>query len=89
MAKKFNIEEAAASNPTEALLNATSEPPAARPHRAERRDRVKKRENRSERVQVLITPTLKRALEKEAQRAGTSTNQAINYILEKYFEREI
>lgn len=49
---------------------------------------IKRRETRSERLQLLITPEMKDNLKREAKKAGTSVNQVINYILNTYFEKE-
>lgn len=46
------------------------------------------RENKSERMQLLIRPTLKEAIKKEAQAQGVSMNDLINNIFEEYLERK-
>lgn len=46
------------------------------------------RENKSERMQLLIRPTLKDAIKQEAQAQGLSMNDLIGEILEEYIERK-
>ena len=44
------------------------------------------KENKSERMQLLVRPTLKEAIKKEAQAQGLSMNDLINNIFEEYLE---
>ena len=47
------------------------------------------KENKSERMQLLIRPTLKEDIKKEAAaQGGISMNDLINNILEEYLERK-
>lgn len=46
------------------------------------------KENKSERLQLLIRPTLKEAAKQEAAARGVSVNDLINSILEEYMERK-
>lgn len=45
------------------------------------------KENKSERMQLLVRPTLKDALRKEAKKQGLSMNDLANTIFEDYLER--
>lgn len=45
-----------------------------------------KQETRSKRVQVVFTPTLLKAVDKEAKRCGVSRNELIHQVLSKYLE---
>ena len=45
------------------------------------------KENKSERMQLLVRPTLKDALRKEAKKQGLSMNDLANTIFEDYMER--
>lgn len=44
------------------------------------------KENKSERMQLLVRPTLKEAIKKEAQAQGISMNDLINNIFEEYLD---
>ncbi len=46
------------------------------------------KENKSERMQLLIRPTLKDAIRKEADAQGLSMNDLVNNIFEEYLERK-
>lgn len=46
------------------------------------------RENKSERMQLLVRPSLKAAIRKEAAAQGLSMNDLINNIFEEYLERK-
>lgn len=45
------------------------------------------REYKSERMQLLVRPTLKEAMKKEAKKQGLSMNDLANTIFEEYLER--
>lgn len=45
------------------------------------------KENKTERMQLLVRPTLKEAIKKEAQAQGVSMNDLINNIFEEYLEK--
>lgn len=46
------------------------------------------KENKSERMQLLIRKTLKDAIREEAAAQGLSMNDLVNNIFEEYFERK-
>ena len=46
------------------------------------------KENKSERMQILIRPTLKDAIREEAKAQGLSMNDLVNNIFEEYIERQ-
>lgn len=46
------------------------------------------RENKSERMQLLVRPTTKEAIKKAAAAQGVSMNDLINQILDEYTERQ-
>ncbi len=46
------------------------------------------KENKSARMQLLIRPTLKDAIKKEADAQGLSMNDLVNNIFEEYLERK-
>lgn len=46
------------------------------------------REKKSDRLQLLIRPTSKEAVKKEAQAQGVSMNDLINQIIDEYIERK-
>lgn len=46
------------------------------------------RENKSERMQLLVRPTTKEAIKKAAAAQGLSMNDLINQILDEYTERQ-
>lgn len=46
------------------------------------------RENKSERMQLLVRPALKKAIKQEAEAQGLSMNELVNTIFEKYLERK-
>lgn len=45
-----------------------------------------KKEKRSERLQLLLTPTLLRQLKETAEENGVSVNEAVNTILQAHFK---
>lgn len=45
------------------------------------------KETKSERMQLLVRPTLKDTIKKEADRQGLSMNDLVNDIFEEYIER--
>ena len=46
------------------------------------------KENKSERMQLLVRPTIKEAVKKEAEAQGLSMNDLVNNIFEEYLERK-
>lgn len=46
------------------------------------------KENKSERMQLLVRPTLKEGIKKAADAQGISTNDLVNNIFEEYLERK-
>ena len=46
------------------------------------------KENKSERMQLLIRPALKDAIRAEAEAQGLSMNDLVNNIFEEYIERK-
>lgn len=46
------------------------------------------REQKSERMQLLIRPTTKEAIKKAAQAQGISMNDLVNQLLDEYAERQ-
>lgn len=46
------------------------------------------KENKSERMQLLVRPTLKEAIKQEAAAQGLSMNDLVNNIFEEYLERK-
>jgi predicted HicB family RNase H-like nuclease len=46
------------------------------------------KENKSQRMQLLIRPTLKDAIRAEAEAQGLSMNDLVNNIFEEYLERQ-
>lgn len=46
------------------------------------------KENKSERLQLLIRPTLKQGIKKAAELEGVSANNLINDIIEEYLRRK-
>ena len=46
------------------------------------------KENKSERMQLLIRPTLKEAIKAEAEAQGLSMNDLVNNIFEEHLERK-
>lgn len=46
------------------------------------------KENKSERMQLLVRPTIKEAVKKEAEAQGLSMNDLVNNIFEEYLERQ-
>lgn len=46
------------------------------------------KENKSERMQLLIRPTIKDAIKAEAEALGLSMNDLVNSIFEDYLERK-
>ena len=46
------------------------------------------KENKSQRMQLLIRPTLKEAIRAEAEAQGLSMNDLVNNIFEEYLERQ-
>lgn len=46
------------------------------------------KENKSDRMQLLVRPALKEAIKKEAAAQGVSMNDLVNSIFEEYLERK-
>lgn len=46
------------------------------------------KENKSQRMQLLVRPTLKDAIKAEADAQGLSMNDLVNNIFEEYLERQ-
>ena len=46
------------------------------------------KENKSQRMQLLVRPTLKDAIREEAEAQGLSMNDLVNNIFEEYLERK-
>ena len=46
------------------------------------------KENKSERMQLLVRPVLKEAIKQEAMAQGVSMNDLVNGIFEEYMERK-
>ena len=46
------------------------------------------KENKSERMQLLVRPVVKEAIKKEAEAQGLSMNELVNGIFEEYLERK-
>ena len=46
------------------------------------------KENKSERMQLLVRPALKEAIKQEAEAQGLSMNELVNTIFEEYLERK-
>ena len=46
------------------------------------------KENKSQRLHILVRPTLKNAIKEEAAEQGLSTNDLINNIFEEYLKRK-
>ena len=46
------------------------------------------KENKSDRMQLLVRPTIKEAIKKEAAAQGVSMNDLVNCIFEEYLERK-
>lgn len=46
------------------------------------------KENKSQRMQLLVRPTLKDAIRAEAEAQGLSMNDLVNNIFEEYLERK-
>ena len=46
------------------------------------------KENKSDRMQLLVRPALKEAIKKEAAAQGLSMNDLVNNIFEEYLERK-
>ncbi len=49
--------------------------------------KIKPRQTRSERLQLLVTPELKKAITKQAKKNKVSINGFINAVLEAYIEQ--
>jgi hypothetical protein len=73
------------------LFISTAEEPAQRPAEQESLSIPKGyklvKENKSERMQLLVRPTLKEAIRKEAAAQGLTMNDLVNNIFEEYLER--
>ena len=46
------------------------------------------KENKSDRMQLLVRPALKEAIKQEAEAQGVSMNDLVNRIFEEYLERK-
>ena len=84
MAKNFK------KNTAELFISAADEPQEA-PQTAQEGFSIPKgyklvKENKTERIQLLVRPTTKAALKQKAAAQGTSLNDLINQILDKYVE---
>lgn len=83
-------------NTAELFISAAEDPPAlSDPKQAEQETgaAIPKgyklvKENKSERMQILIRPTLKDAIREEAKAQGLSMNDLVNNIFEEYIERQ-
>lgn len=86
MAKNFK------KNTAELFISAADEPQEA-PQTAQECVTIPKgyklvKENKSERMQLLVRPALKEAIKQEAEAQGLSMNELVNTIFEEYLERK-
>ena len=86
MAKNFK------KNPAELFISTADEAQEA-PQQAQEGMAIPKgyklvKENKSERMQLLVRPALKEAIKKEAAAQGLSMNDLVNTIFEEYLERK-
>ena len=86
MAKNFK------KNTAELFISAADEPQEA-PQQIQEGVNIPKgyklvKENKSERMQLLVRPALKEAIKKEAEAQGLSMNELVNGIFEEYLERK-
>ena len=86
MAKNFK------KNTAELFISAADEPQEA-PQQIQEGVNIPKgyklvKENKSERMQLLVRPVVKEAIKKEAEAQGLSMNELVNGIFEEYLERK-
>lgn len=79
-------------NPAEMFISAAEDPQEA-PQAAQEGVIIPKgyklvKENKSERMQLLVRPVIKEAIRKEAAAQGLSMNDLVNNIFEEYLERK-
>lgn len=88
MAKSFKEDVTTAANPALPFISSAQqeEPPLKERPPEGFKLNPKYIETKSERLQLLIQPTVKAKLKEAAQRERTSVNDLINRILEKYLE---
>ena len=86
MAKNFK------KNPAELFISAADEVQTGAPQTQEGVAIPKGyklvKENKSDRMQLLVRPTIKEAIKKEAAAQGVSMNDLVNCIFEEYLERK-
>jgi hypothetical protein len=96
MASKFS--RAKRKNPADAFLSMAQEPDSPAPAQQDQKDEKAAdqtipegyrlvKETKSERMQLLVRPSIKKRLKAEAQAQGLSMNDLINNLLEEYIER--
>lgn len=86
MAKNFK------KNPAELFISAADEPQTGT-QQAQEGVTIPKgyklvKENKSERMQLLVRPVVKDAIKKAADEQGLSMNELVNGIFEEYLERK-
>lgn len=86
MAKNFK------KNPAELFISAADEPQTDT-QQAQEGVTIPKgyklvKENKSERMQLLVRPVVKDAIKKAADEQGLSMNELVNNIFEEYLERK-
>lgn len=55
-----------------------------KPARTQKRAHRKRKETKTRRVQILVQPSVYEAIQKKAEREGTSVNEAIIQAIKKY-----
>lgn len=75
-------------NTAELFISAAEETPAPQPEVSIPKGYKLVKENKSERMQLLVRPALKEAIRKAAEAQGLSMNDLVNNIFEEYIERK-
>lgn len=88
MAKKKDFKKSTAELFISAADTAPEEPQAAKDGFTIPKGYKLTKENKSERMQLLVRPTTKAAIKQAAAAQGVSMNDLINQILDEYTERQ-